>query len=912
MKALTYNRLSLSSLRRRRGSYRLLLAGIMVSIYFVCTLGLTVMGALAGSQQRFRQRVGYQDAAIRNAGALTAQALADRKLVSRAGAITLVAMDAEQTVTLGSLDKDAQAIMDRRCDEGRLPETPGELAAERSALIALRVNGTVGQSVTLPLTDMEGRAQGVERTFTLVGILTEQTRERVFQHDYHDAPMDGIPQMLLAAGDLPVPLGPVRTTLLVNYAPGVNEKTFMDALRADGYDPDLLLFPNSLNGDDAARETITLAMAPGLSLILTGCIGIANAFQTQMGERREQIGMLRAVGATRRQIRRIFVREALLIALITAPAALALSCLTVYAVSRVTGSLVLMPGQAWIYAAALAAAMAAVFLSALAPAFAGARVTPMQALRNLPLQRQRQRRHVRSRRAFRVPQLIARRMAQLYPARQIGLALLIALVMFLAMGTAPLIKTVVAPDSARRREQRDVAYILHTDGRSWFAQDLYASMRRGSGLGEADVQELAALPGVTRVRWAQDLTVSLLLASTGRYAQAYMDSRGSFYFMEDDGAPGRSGDTGAVRNGGLGLRKQDAIPESKSLQARFPELARSLGPTPVANLVTHVYAVDGELLRAMSEGLSEGAVDLGRIDRGEEVLIYAPRAYAQYSPQFQIGELSISPPVNPQDLLRAVDNDSFRAGQPLRLLQGYVYEEDQDLAEPHHRFASTTIGGVITQGDMDRLLNYFPNIWIDFCTLFTTHEGLRAMNLASHGLECASVHMDKLPDGDAERALTGAVEQIALRDRALTVVDMLELARSLRSSALRGAAVLGGMVLLFAALTVAMINSGLSSRVRADKRTLGMLRALGADLRVLRQLYLRQLLRTALPGIALGAAVCALLGWNDSGYYEGKAVPVLLMEAGLLIAMAAAAALHLRRLTRRTARSGIVNNIREL
>ena len=74
---------------------------------------------------------------------------------------------------------------------------------------------------------------------------------------------------------------------------------------------------------------VLLASAWWHSLLFASGMGIVNAFAANLAERSVQIGMMRAVGATRRQIRRIFGREALLLALLCAPAAIALSCLAV-------------------------------------------------------------------------------------------------------------------------------------------------------------------------------------------------------------------------------------------------------------------------------------------------------------------------------------------------------------------------------------------------------------------------------------------------------------------------------------------------------------------------------------------------------------------------------------------------------
>ena len=72
----------------------------------------------------------------------------------------------------------------------------------------------------------------------------------------------------------------------------------------------------------------------------------------------------------------------------------------------------------------------------------------------------------------------------------------------------------------------------------------------------------------------------------------------------------------------------------------------------------------------------------------------------------------------------------------------------------------------------------------------------------------------------------------------------------------------GALLALFTVLMAVLLNSAISSRVRADQRTIAMLRAVGAPPTVIREIYTRQtfaVLRNGfLPGLALALAL--LLG----------------------------------------------------
>ncbi len=892
MKGLSVNRLSVASLRHRRKAYRLLIAGIVLSIYFVCVLLLGIQGTLKASELRFRRMVGHQDAIIHSAGPLIPAMLIENGLAQQVGVATTLARGKDSQLLVGFLDDTARTMLDRRSLEGRLPEAPGELAAEASALAALRINAQVGDTITLTLDSLD-RDVSADNTFILTGILAEQTGVLVYQRQYYARQMDGMPSLLVAPGQAVKPAGPALQSLLVRYAPGQNDKSFQQALEGHGYASDILTFSRPTDGDEGARERMTIALLLGISLILTGCVGIANAFQTQMQERRQQIGMMRAVGATRRQVRCIFQREALLIAVLTAPFALLLSWLTVYAVSRLAPDALQVPDQLWVYGAALAASLLMVFVSAYLPALSGARVSPMQVLRNLPAQRRVRKRRLRSQRQFRVPALMARRAAQLYPARQVGLTLIVGLVMFLAMGTAPGIRAVL---TGRELLGGHVAYSLFRQ-QQITTQEGYILLERGMGLGQADVAQLESLPYVAEVPWVQTETVMLLLENASDYARAAGPD--VYHGITPFGSRGHE------------------VHADESLRALNPDLADALGNTrELLPLNTSIMAITQPRMRELASSLKQGSVDLENINSGQQVLLCAPTLYQVKMPRAE-GYYFNAMQHDGQEVLASFANDQFAVGDRLRILQAYAFEElrppDGLTVEYHHIYKEAVIGGIFDQPAW--VLNTGATYMGDGSevgTLITTHEGLRALGLYTDGLDAADLVVPMLPQAEAEKALTHQVEQVALRDRELTMDNRIQAMRDNAASQLRGMVSLAAVILLFMALSVSLVNSSLSSRVRAEKRTIGMLRALGANRQALGQSYRGQLLGMLLPGILLGSLACLWLALQNPLMYRDYVLQVVAVEALLLAVLTGAALLHLRRLLGRMMGQSIVDSIREL
>jgi putative ABC transport system permease protein len=129
---------------------------------------------------------------------------------------------------------------------------------------------------------------------------------------------------------------------------------------------------------DAAGAFDTLFLGLGAVALLVGAVGVANIMIISVLERRQEIGLRRALGATRGQIRAQFLAEAALLALaggavgdIAGAAATA-----IYANQRAWA--IVIPAQAWV--GGMAAALLIGAIAGLLPAIRAARLSPTQAL----------------------------------------------------------------------------------------------------------------------------------------------------------------------------------------------------------------------------------------------------------------------------------------------------------------------------------------------------------------------------------------------------------------------------------------------------------------------------------------------------------------------------------------------------
>ena len=129
---------------------------------------------------------------------------------------------------------------------------------------------------------------------------------------------------------------------------------------------------------DAKGALDALFLGLGAIALLVGAIGVANIMVISVLERRQEIGLRRALGATKGQIRIQFLAEAILLSLAGGAVGVAMGAAATASYARAHGEAVVIPPQAW--AGGLAAAVVIGALAGLLPAIRAARLSPTQAL----------------------------------------------------------------------------------------------------------------------------------------------------------------------------------------------------------------------------------------------------------------------------------------------------------------------------------------------------------------------------------------------------------------------------------------------------------------------------------------------------------------------------------------------------
>ena len=921
MKRLSVNRIAAAGLRADQRGYRAMAAGIFLSIFFIATLCQCAWGVYVAAVQGVRARMGQADAFYFDADEYSDADIMDEGSFDRLGHIAMTAQAGG--LYIGSYDEAAASIMDRRYASGRAPEKAGEMAAEKSFLDHLSIEAEIGESFELTVTPIDGLSE--TRTYTLTGVLAEQTSR--FDWDsvayFSETRFCTLPSALVSQEEAPFASGRVVTQRVMTLKRGVSlEKALARNFDEDGHLTAPLLigltdfgrltvsggffsWNDGFSDEEVTTLFIMLALLGG-SLLLACCVGIAGAMEGQLARKTEEIGMLRAVGATRRQIRRIFGREAWLVALVMAPVSIACACLAVWGMSRAFPSLIAFDIQPVILVPIALMSVACIVISAFVPLRRASRVMPMGVLRDTALLRRMGR--VKSRNSYKPAQLIAWRQNRLHPLRPLGAGALTGLILVCMLSALSLFSQM--SDQVIRSNAAFSAYFYM----DYATTNSYYTMLPERALSAGDIAQIEALPGVKKARersaanvcWITDsapsyltnadlYTYSYLLSEVELLRRAHTQDDAQLYDYLD------TSDEGMIE-----IRREAAETNERVRRETGAEAGEALVPLGL-------MVLDDEALRSYASDVAEGAIDLDAINRGEQVLLCAPDRYVRIETKNGkvIGARMSNKPFQGATLIAHNDGD-FSAGETLELmlLTGPEADFTAQSAEGFYagleeRRAAVTIGAVLNNTTslygMDSAV-----------TLFTTRRGLNAMGFSMDRVDSLDIYTEGAMSAEEEQALSESVESILRRADNMSFYDELETARAARQQNAMVMTALLSVALLFFAVAVSMITGGVTRRIRADACMIGTLRAVGADAKTVAGCYRMQILLSIALGLLVGLAcmIALLTSYYGRVWWMRIAAPACVL--GFSALCYAACMLALRSRIRETISRSIVENIREM
>lgn len=911
MKALTVNRMAAARLRTNRKTYVSLIVGIFLSVFLVSTLVLCIQGVVLAQLEQIDKRMGYEDAFLLDTPELPDSALAETGFFDSIGHVYVSAAVKDIDIYLGWYDDAGASLLCRQLLEGRMPEKAGEIAMERSAMLAIREDGQwqLGDQVTLNLTPIDGVEE--QRTFTLVGVLAEQSGSLAISQRGSLLFVAGFPAILVSPEESAFSSGRTVLHRLMTLKVPITKELFesMDDLisrysmwygkfRVKTITGRLLNDYSSVEVLGLNSDAMVIGIMAGmliLSLLLSCCVGIAGSMEGILSKRREEIGILRALGATKGQIRRMFGRESWLLALLMAPASIALSCLLVWGLEKWMPESMIFRFDLRLMIPIVILSAASILLSGSIPLRRASNQMPMSVLRDTRLLRKAK--HFRSRKQFSVPSLIARRLVRLYPTRLLGGVILSGLMCFCAALFA-----IVAYEGTYTFMPSNSAYDIAVDSRSFRS---FISLQSGRGLSDQSLNQLASLPHVRKVDVRRNLRVNLLLENkTGYFDLGYMIN---YHMMSEEDCMESYRRMGTEIN----AENEEGYRQSYNDEQQAYSALRKAQNISQEVVHTELQTLSVEELRELEPYLGSGRINVDAINAGREVLILAPKVYLIPSEKGGWYSADASRAQKAAATL-SVENDWAYAGQTLPIMQLYTEDAREYAGVAERLFANCTrLDATVTVGGvLDKQPDYLNGLW---GSVLTTEQGLRNMGLNRNGYVGIQIFLDGEVDQTVEEELTRSINAIARRAEGSRVVNNMEIAREDARSYFQLFVLVGAIALVFFAVSAGMILSTVTRQIQADGKRIGMLRAVGAEEKTILRCYSGQVFLSLALGMALAILVFLLLkvfaGMNLGLVYCLCGIAAILIFSGSCLGLCI---LLLCRRVRQVTNQSIIENIREL
>ncbi|TDT62453.1 ABC transporter permease [Fonticella tunisiensis] len=362
-----YSEITGKYLRANKKRTILTLIGIILSVSLISAIGFFLKSMQEAQIQDVKNTYGSWHVMYKRADDSLITKIKSNPIVLRSG--TYATGD---TVNINDKFKvrevfgsdDGLELLPYKLKEGRFPKTNTEAAVERWFLDKIKADGKLGDKIKI-----------LDKEYTLVGILSDTYRNQ----------NDGIGELVTNDPNA----NKDQRILLVELNPNRKLMENIDELK-------------KLSDEKSIEENRMLIMAQGETMpegmiftaaVIIGIVVIStiaviyNAFQISVVERVKQFGLLRAVGATPKQIRKIILREAAFLASIGIPMGLGFGIVALYGIDftfKLIGgeNIVIISPRISIdvMLISILIGLVSIYVSALLPAIFAGRISPLVAI----------------------------------------------------------------------------------------------------------------------------------------------------------------------------------------------------------------------------------------------------------------------------------------------------------------------------------------------------------------------------------------------------------------------------------------------------------------------------------------------------------------------------------------------------
>ena len=869
-KKLTYNSLALGNLKNRKKQYTLLIIGIILSMTLSSSFTFFVSSAISSALETHNFLYGKQtDIMLNTATSDEIEQYLNETTEKHGYAHIVGKLTSEDGETsIGSyvawLDSQAKELYYQSLIEGKMPTKENEIAIEKSALARLGIDYKLNEKIVFDFYVKDAgtiKEKPVKKEYILVGILNDK-RSNIEKQSW--------------ATDIDIPAAFVMDNTKVEVGGKEALHCFVldnsDALMQDyigltrplrkayygandgmgwyttgGYE--IMYTVADTFGVNAPYLLILVFVAV---LAIAANIGIVNAFSTNLKERKRQIGLLRSVGATRRQIIKVYGKETFILCLICTPVSILISVLVVaLSVSTFGENFVFKPSW-WVLPLSAIISILIVTLSSFIPLFSASRITPMQAIRNISLNRKIKTKKIKTQKEFNTSKLLASRNIKLYKSKQVLTSVILAIAVFGSLFGFSLAGGIEKQNTSLKSDYKVTSDMDYASKRianyDWFRY----------GISENDIEDILSNSYVESVKGTKEANGYIEVEELTDYLKLCNYATGVYPL--------------SVNEVKVTKENYEKYQETPIENTAVIEKANITSPI----LPLDFLAIPEEDFNTSSETVLEGKINIDKLNSGEEVILVLPKTlelstyyYVYESDNYSYSSLDVNSKSADADedeitILKTAElTDEFKVGDKIKLgfIMSNTGEEPLDYTaegdEPvvtkgafdHEKIEKeVTVGAIIYE--YSGIIEPLFNKRCQPCVL-TTVDGLDTFT--------KNVPFDKI-EVNLNTECTEEInkEMNSLFDRLFAGQDtfiesLYEIEKHSVLSIRTIYIIITAIVILLFTLCGSMINNALTARIRESKKEIGTLRAVGASTKEISSSYIRQVFSVLGVGTLTGA-----------------------------------------------------------
>lgn len=310
-----------SNLKQNKSKSILIIITIILSTLMLSSIGIYIVDAGAYQKENTIKYSGNYQGILANVDEKQADILsnhADVELTGKMNGVGVEKLEDDSNISLAYMNEDALKLNSFEFIKGKLPSKENEIVLDSGALKALGYkNKDLGEKIKISYDDYKNDKK-IEKEFIISGILKTSEISEAGKYYYaiiSESYMRNTRNMSQEDFNIYVKFND-KSNLSIEQA-----KEKLDKIANDiGLDTiNTAVNENYINALKPDMETIMGGVFVGLVIVLSSILVIYNIFYISIVTKVQEFGKLRAIGATKKQIKNIVFKEGFILAGIAIP-----------------------------------------------------------------------------------------------------------------------------------------------------------------------------------------------------------------------------------------------------------------------------------------------------------------------------------------------------------------------------------------------------------------------------------------------------------------------------------------------------------------------------------------------------------------------------------------------------------------